>query len=170
MCIRDRVNDVILGYIGKEDEFRKKYGCDPLTADGHITPEAKQQILDSYSGTDVAELKMDGTTEYSIENRFRHYLDEKGLSYECEEKSNLSVSDVDSYLDSGKNVNIATGSFNLYNENGKAVARNVGDHWMTITGVTEDGRYIVSSWGERYYLNPSELTRQDFFITDVSAS
>lgn len=164
------VNDVILGYIGKEDEFRKKYGCDPLTADGHITPEAKQQILDSYSGTDVAELKMGGITEYSIENRFRHYLDEKGLSYECEEKSNLSVSDVDSYLDSGKNVNIATGSFNLYNEKGKAVARNVGDHWMTITGVTEDGRYIVSSWGERYYLNPSELTRQDFFITDVSAS
>ena len=71
------------------------------------------------------------------------------MTYECEAISDLVVSDVDSYLDSGKNVNIATGSFNLYNEKGKAVAKDVGDHWMTITGVTEDGQYIVSSWGER---------------------
>ena len=26
-------------------------------------------------------------------------------------------------------------------------------HAMTITGVTDDGRFIVSSWGETYYLD-----------------
>lgn len=25
---------------------------------------------------------------------------------------------------------------------------------MTVTGVTEDGRFIVSSWGKRYYIDP----------------
>ncbi len=164
------VNDVFLQYIGKNEAFKEKFGYEPYDENGYLNPKAKQAIIDYYEEQEVVELKIDGTTQYSIENRFRHYLDEKGLSYECEAISDLAVSDVDSYLDSGKNVNIATGSFNLYNEKGKAVAKDVGDHWMTITGVTEDGQYIVSSWGERYYLNPSELTKQDFFITDISAS
>ena len=163
------VNDVILKYEGKEEEFRRRYGCDPLIDDKYINPQARQRILDTYSNEDIVELKMDGTTQYSIENRFRHYLDEKGVAYECESKENLTTNDVKEYLNKGNNVNIASGSFNLYNANGKVVARDVGDHWMTITGVTDDGRYIVSSWGERYYLNPSELSRQDFFITNVNA-
>ena len=28
---------------------------------------------------------------------------------------------------------------------------------MTVTGVTEDGRYIVSSWGGKYYIDPDEM-------------
>jgi hypothetical protein len=29
---------------------------------------------------------------------------------------------------------------------------------MTITGVTEDGKYIVSSWGNKYILDPNEVS------------
>ena len=164
------VNDVILSYNGKEDAFRAKYGCDPITENGYINREAAQKILNEYEGKDIADLKIDGTTTYSIENRFRHYLDEKGMSYECESVKGLDAGQIKEYINSGKSVNIATESFNLYNENGKAVAKDVESHWMTITGVTEDGRYIVSSWGKRYYLNPSELHRQDFLVTDITAS
>lgn len=164
------VNDVILSYKGKEDAFRAKYGCDPITENGYINREAAQKILNEYEGKDIADLKIDGTTTYSIENRFRHYLDEKGMSYECESVKGLDAGQIKEYINSGKSVNIATESFNLYNENGKAVAKDVESHWMTITGVTEDGRYIVSSWGKRYYLNPSELHRQDFLVTDITAS
>lgn len=162
------VNDVILTYKGKDAEFRAKYGCDPVTEDGKINPEAEQKILNEYEGKDVADLKINGTTTYSIENRFRHYLDEKGISYECKAESNLDTNQVKEYLNEGKNVNIASSEFNLYDEKGNVEAKNVGGHWMTITGVTEDGRYIVTSWGERYYLNPSELPRQNFFITDIN--
>ena len=164
------VNDVILSYKGKEDAFRAKYGCDPITENGYINREAAQKILNEYESKDIADLKTDGTTTYSIENRFCHYLDEKGMSYECENVKGLDAGQIKEYINSGKNVNIATESFNLYNENGKAVAKDVESHWMTITGVTEDGRYIVSSWGKRYYLNPSELFRQDFLVTDITAS
>lgn len=164
------VNDVILSYNGKEDAFRAKYGCDPITKDGRINIEAAQKILNKYEGKDIAELNTDDTTIVDVENRFRHNLDEKGMSYECESVIDLDAGQIKEYINSGKNVNIATESFNLYNENGKAVAKDVGRHWMTITGVTEDGRYIVSSGGKRYYLNPSELPSQIFLVTDITAS
>lgn len=31
-----------------------------------------------------------------------------------------------------------------------------GGHAMSVTGVTSDGRMIVSSWGEKYYIAPYE--------------
>lgn len=167
------VNDVILQYIdGREDEFRAKYGCDPLIDGNYINQEAAQRILDEYQTNSVATLESSGTTTYSLENRFKHYMEQKGIS--CSTKSLRgdpmpSSTEINKYLDEGQNVNIAVGGFNLYKENGKVAAKNVEDHWMTITGVTEDGRYIVSSWGERYYLKPSELKGADFYITDISA-
>lgn len=165
-------NDIIMStYKDKEEEFRAKYGCDPLEENGEITEEAAQKILSEYEDKDVAEYKIDeGTSTLSLENRFRHYLDEKGISYECEGGSNLDASQVKKYLNDGKNVNIASGSFNLYDESGNTVSEDVGNHWMTITGLTDDGRYIVSSWGKRYYLNPSELQRRDFFVTNIIPS
>jgi hypothetical protein len=79
----------------------------------------------------------------------------------------MSTKQINSYLDSGKNVNIAAGKFNLYNKDGSVAAKDVGDHWMTVTGTTKDGRYIVSSWGKRYYLNPSEIQNVQYVITDI---
>jgi len=38
---------------------------------------------------------------------------------------------------------------------------------MTVTGITDDGRYIVSSWGKVYYLDPSTGTNWlDFEVID----
>ena len=165
-------NDVILEYLGgREDEFRSKYGCDPLIDGRMINPEAQQKILDAYQNSSVATKDVSGTTNYSLENRFRHYLDEKGVSYSTEivpGGNGMSTTKIDAYLDSGKNVNISVGDFNLYDESGKAVAKDVGNHWMTVTGTTADGRYIVSSWGNRYYLNPSKLEGEDYYITDIT--
>ena len=31
-----------------------------------------------------------------------------------------------------------------------------GGHAMTVTGVTDDGKLIVSSWGNQYYIDPDE--------------
>jgi hypothetical protein len=38
---------------------------------------------------------------------------------------------------------------------------------MTITGVTDDGRYVVSSWGDKYYLKPDELSNFGIEVTDL---
>ena len=42
----------------------------------------------------------------------------------------------------------------LEDEAGNTVFKANGGHAMTVTGVTEDGRFIVSSWGKRYYIDP----------------
>jgi len=42
---------------------------------------------------------------------------------------------------------------------------------MTITGTTEDGRYIVSSWGKKYYIKPNELKNSTrYLITDIAVA
>ena len=38
---------------------------------------------------------------------------------------------------------------------------------MTITGGTDDGRYIVSSYGKKLYLKPDELNLNIVEITDI---
>ena len=71
------------------------------------------------------------------------------------------------YLDQGKSISILEGDFTLYNEDGSVAQSDVGGHWMTITGVTDDGRYVVSSWGGKYYLKPDELNWQIVEVTDI---
>lgn len=173
------VNDVLLQYRyedngewkWKTEEFKSKYGCDPVLDGNLINPEARQKVLDEYQGTSVVTMDVSGTTPYSLENRFKHYMEQKGISCTTETLGGNpmpSSSEINGYLDNGRNVNIAVGNFNLYDENGKTAANDVGNHWMTITGTTDDGQYIVSSWGKRYYLKPSELNGANFYITDIS--
>ena len=172
------VNDRLLRYEGKEKEFREIYGVD-LWEDndpesGCWNEEAMQKILDEYNDMDMAEFKFGGTTLRSLNNRLSQYLEDKGVTYE---NTTIRVDDpltgdqIKDYLDDGKSVNIGIGGFNLYDENGNMEKKNVGGHWMTITGVTEDGNYIVSSWGKKYYVHPDELTgRKDYLINEIGVS
>jgi len=41
----------------------------------------------------------------------------------------------------------------------------IGDHGMIVTGVTEDGRYVVSSWGRKYYLSPDSGTQRFWTVS-----
>ena len=128
--------------------------------------------MDEYSDVSEASVAVDGTSTYTLENRFNHYMDQKGLSYTVDtvmDGRTLSEEELQGYFSEGKSVNISVGGFDLYNEKGRRVQADVGNHWMTITGMTDDGRYIVSSWGERYYLNPEELDNPSFFIVDVGS-
>lgn len=36
---------------------------------------------------------------------------------------------------------------------------------MTVTGMTDDGRFIVSSWGQQFYVNPSTYQKNDNVAT-----
>lgn len=40
-------------------------------------------------------------------------------------------------------------------------------HAMIITGVTEDGRYIVSTWGKKLYVDPTEVVEKDGETTEI---
>ena len=163
------VNDIILDYLDDQDAFERKYGCRPIMDDGTINPEARQIILDEYQGQDIAEKDAKGLTILSMENRVQHYMVEKGITCESELSNALiSVEEIEKKLDEGKNVNLLVSGFNLYDENGNIKNKDVGGHWMTITDTTPDGRYVVTSWGEKYYIDPSQLNDGvNYYITDI---
>lgn len=53
---------------------------------------------------------------------------------------------------------VASKYFMLYkeDENGEITyqKKNLGAHYVYITGVTDDNRLIISSWGEKYIFDP----------------
>lgn len=172
------VNDILLSYKGNETAFWEIYHVglykDDDPESGCWNPEAMQKVLDRYKGRDVVEYEYEGTTSYSLNNRINQYLDDKGIAYKnttMQTDDPLTGDQVKDYLNDGKSVNIGIGDFNLYDENGKVRQADVGGHWMTITGVTEDGNYIVSSWGEKYYIHPDELTGDmQYLINEIEVS
>ena len=156
------LHDVISDYEGHESEYREKYGCDSLNR------EALEIIWAESQKQGTVTIENSGVDTPTLENRFNHYMKQKGIS--CNTKIETDVLQTDTisqYLEKGEYVNINTSNFKLYDENGKPTGPIEG-HWMMITDVTEDGQYIVSSWGERYYLNPSELDSASYLITDIN--
>ena len=162
-------NDVLKTYIGHEDEFRREFGV-PLYQNGDNTrynPAAQQAVLDRVGDRTVVEQQKKGINYLNFENRMQHYLKEKNVPMSSQFQEMPSTKDVKAYLKRGKSVSIIDNGFNLYDENGNIAHKNVGGHWMTITEVTDDGRYVVSSWGDKYYLKPDELTDFGIEVTDL---
>jgi len=71
-----------------------------------------------------------------------------------------------------KDVDVTPGNFQEITEEGNTVIiryehgyifdaegnkEQIDSHAMVVTGVTEDGRYIVSSWGKEYYIDPNQV-------------
>lgn len=60
---------------------------------------------------------------------------------------------ISAYYDIKTNDNtviIGSGNYKLLRMDGSVATENGGGHCMTITGVTKDGNFIVSSWGDQY--------------------
>ena len=157
----DKLNfaiDVAREYIGKEDKFKAEFGCD---FDGKtVSEEMINSIVNKYKDGDYAYCDIKGISTNNFDDRYLTYLEMKGLEGGAElispEDNDVSTKQVNEYIDNGKNVNIAVENFNLYNEDGSLAHKDVDYHWMTVTDVTEDGKYVVSSWGERFIFDPSE--------------
>lgn len=162
-------NDVLKTYIGHEDEFRREFGV-PLYQNGDNTrynPAAQQAVLDRVGDRTVVEQQTKGINCLNFENRLQHYLKEKNIPVSSKVEPLPSTKDVKSYLESGKSISVLDEHFNLYDDKGNIAHKNVRGHWMTITGVTDDGRLVVSSWGDKYYLKPDELSGVIIEVTDI---
>ena len=55
--------------------------------------------------------------------------------------------------------------FYMWTTDGERVS--CGGHVMSVTGVTDDGRFIVSSWGEQYYIDPKEVQSPSFMVYTI---
>lgn len=150
--------DVLRDYHDNPAKFEQDYGVKYDPNSDTIPDEVSNAILARYDGK-VASYKAEGTTIYSQENRLLAYLHEKGIdaNVNCSSSSTMSVDSVKNTLESGTVVKLSLGKeTQLCDEGGKVQQTLGGGHAVLITGVTDDGRYIISSWGNQYYVDPSQ--------------
>lgn len=96
-----------------------------------------------------------GSNSTNREYYYEQFLREHGIKSDYDSHVTITPSNVQETIESGKTIIISYHDGYLEDADGNQVAIIDGGHAMVITGVTEDGRYIVSSWGEEYYIDPN---------------
>lgn len=155
------VNTIYLRFKGREDEFERIFGFPMYDKNGNLNYNAL--ITDFYTAKD--DPGNDGTTLGEREQYWEEYCRDHGISVDVR---TVDVN-VQNYKEMVKDGEIVVGlrPLILYTRNADGTYEQVDDrdagHAMTITGVTDDGRFIVSSWGETYYLD-SDMSVYDGFL------
>ena len=181
------MNTIFAAYEGREADFLKTFGF-PMYKNGDLN--YNEMLVDLYSATDnhnpsgstdtinfmedynenvdgAAEnydyLKDNtgrGTSTEDREYRTQLYLKEKGVDVKITKYIDVTPENANDLCKDGYVV-ISYHDGNLQDINGNTVQFIDGGHAMTITGTTSDGRYIVSSWGEKYYIDPSQIVNEN---------
>jgi chaperonin cofactor prefoldin len=176
------INTFLNQYKGSEADFEKEFGF-PL----YITVEGKRQlnydciIIDFYLSEDnhnptgyrqpsdsIDPNEADGMTFDQSVYRFEEYMKDHGVSVDVIDKlENLTgggtgmirgtAANYEEYKSMGQIV-VEVNPVKLRYPSGGSRPEQDGGHMMTVTGVTKDGWLIVSSWGQKYYLNPADYT------------
>lgn len=191
------INTIFAAYEGREAEFEKTFGFPMYGKDGDLNYD--RLLVDYYAATDNhnkflwfdrvdkhedygkddkgnwftynnrTDTTGAGTSQYDREYRTHLYLDQKGVPVNV--KTDYKVTPA-SFPQASKDgyVIIAYRYGNLQNEDGSVAQYIDGGHAMVVTGVTEDGRYVVSSWGEKYYIDPEECVQKNGNSTSFTFS
>ena len=141
-------NTIFVAYDGREDEFLSDFGFS-MYQYGELNYDVI--IVDFYCSKDNA--RATGTNQYEREHIWEEYLKERGVWTDVTCDVKVTPESYDEVARRGQLI-IAVSPTILEDKQGNIVDDRAGGHAMTVTGVTEDGRYIVSSWGRRFYVDP----------------
>ncbi len=93
----------------------------------------------------------------STEYRYEMYMKEHGIDVDVHNVTmkNPTPETYQEQHEKGDIIMFMRDPVLLYNEDGsEAFSQDNAGHVMTVTGVTDDGLIIVSSWGRKFYVNP----------------
>lgn len=184
------INTIFASYEGREDEFEKTFGFPMYNKDGDFNFDKllvdfysstdnhnpgwfnsdKVSKWEDYDYDDDGffwkydkdeDMSGNGTSQDDQKYRLEMYLKDHGVSGTVKTDQNVTVDDFKKINEEGKYVTISYRYGNLYNQDGTVGQYIDGGHAMVVTGVTDDGKYIVSSWGKRYYIDPNEIISKD---------
>ena len=147
-------NTIFLRFKGRESEFERTFGFPMYDENGNLN--YNDLIADFYFAKDDPGSN-DGPTTGEAAKMWESYCRDHGVNVAVQNNVKVTVDNYHEYAKKGQ-VIISTRPLNLWKRKADGsymlVDTRDGGHAMTVTGVTEDGRFIVSSWGETYYLNP----------------
>ncbi|MDO5126687.1 MAG: hypothetical protein Q4D54_02935 [Eubacteriales bacterium] len=177
------INSVFNYYDGKPEEFEEIFGYSMYDENGN--PNYNRMLVDVYCMEDNHNKrsflwwswdKYDptedcnwtdadgdgwfegggyGNTQGQMEWRWEQYCEAYGVDANVRTDVNVTPSNYDSVSQNGM-VSVLCSDFTMVDTNGNDV-HVTGGHFMTITGVNENGDYIVSSWGDEYTLSPDAI-------------
>lgn len=177
------INTIFAAYEGREKEFEETFGF-PMYENGDLN--YNKLLVDFYSATDNHNLGKDGmdyikydedtsdtngvgTSQYDRKYRTEMYLSDKNVNVNIATDYKVTTENFEKLSEEGY-VIIAYRYGNLQNADGTTAQYINGGHAMVVTGVTEDGRYVVSSWGDKYYIDPNQIIKEDGNSTSFTFS
>ena len=174
----------IFGYpMYRENSGKKYYNTYRLAFDAfnYIWAEASDYTLEQivYGDDNINEnnnnpvqLGSDGGggTWDSMQYLFKDFMKEKyNFDIKVEVDRDVSADDlntkIEEYSKIGYNVVAGTKGYNLYDMDDTLSYSNGGGHAMSVTNVTDDGNIIVSTWGNSYVLDVSDVESNDGIIS-----
>lgn len=144
-------NTIFARFAGKEQEFEEIFGFPMCDENGN--PNYDLVMVDLYCSEDNK--NSEGTSIDSREDIWENYLNDRGVKVDVVNHDKLTVEKFEELSTEGEII-VAVRPIRLRDENGKMVDDRDGGHAMVVTGVTEDGMLIVSSWGKKYYIDPKD--------------
>jgi len=134
---------------------------------GHINFDPREDLT-YYDNGELASLDYDplidytgnGTDSADREAYINTFMEQHGLEVKYETDVDVTPSSFQEISEEGNTVIISYHNGYIYDAEGNK--KPIENHAMVVTGVTEDGKYIVSSWGQEYYLDPN----QEFTMTN----
>lgn len=173
------VNTIFNYYIGKEDKFKDTFGYDMYDKYGDLNYDLL--LVDVYTSrkkpTKHESLTTDNNDDFTSEFMIKHEVPSTSKDH-----ANVTPENYYEYALKGYQVTVALTNCKdfeystTYDRENKAYVMTCtpydgqGDaegHAMTVTGVTYDGRFIVSSWGEKFILDSNLDSRINVSFTIV---
>ena len=175
------INTIFVEYEGREEEFEKTFGY-PMYYKGK--PNYDMMLIDFYSSMDNRDeignfdpyrdyqgILKDGfksTYDYNNDDTgfgstpadrkvyLESFMEKHGVKVQVENGVDINANNLEKYLSEGKQVTVSVQNGKLLNMDGSEYT-GLSSHAMTVTGVTEDGKLIVSSWGGQYMIDPASV-------------
>lgn len=145
------INTVFLEFVGREDEFERIFGFPMYKPDGTLNYD--KLLVDFYCSQNGP--KTNGLSISSRKTMWEKYMEKYDIDVTVDTYVDVTPENYDELSENGQII-IAIHPLRLRDEDGVLVDKRDGRHAMTVVGLTEDGMYIVASWGRKYYIDPND--------------
>lgn len=129
---------------GANGKYHKYHDYNPFEGDGLITS------YDPWNDTTGRGTKPEIRAHY-----IEKFMEDRGVDVVVKNDVKVTADNFRSISEGGKQVIVSYHDGNLLNMDGTVRQPINGGHAMVVTGVTNDGKLIVSSWGEKCMIDPN---------------